>query len=119
MRSAMGLMAGPLSPAVTFEMRGLRVSASIAMATKVLTSEMASAPAFAAACAMREMDVTLGESFTITGRVATDFTVETISSSITGSQPKIMPPCLVLGQETLISYAGLRLKKMIAQAFRW
>src|SRR3954468_20745267 len=107
MRRAIGLMAGPLSPAVTLEMRGLRVSASMAMATKVLTSEMASAPALAAARAMREIEVTLGESFTITGRVATDFTVETISSSITGSQPKIMPPYLVFGQETLISYAAM------------
>src|SRR6476659_8075138 len=103
MRSAIGLIAGPLRPAVTFEIRGLRVSASIAMATKVLTSERASAPALAAARAMREIEVTFGESLTITGRVEADFTVETMSSSITGSQPKIIPPCLVFGHETLIS----------------
>jgi len=39
----------------------------MAMATKVLTSEMASAPAFYAACAMRGMLVTLGESISMMG----------------------------------------------------
>src|SRR3954447_6372405 len=103
MRNAIGLIAGPLRPAVTFEIRGLRVSASIAIATKVLTKEIASAPALAAARAIRPIEVTFGESLTITGRFAADFTVETMSSSIAGSQPKIMPPCFVFGQDTLIS----------------
>jgi len=64
----MGLMAGPDKPAVMLAMRGLRVSASMAMATKVLTSEMASAPASCATRAIWAMLVTLGESFTINGR---------------------------------------------------
>ena len=81
MRRAIGLMAGPESPAVTLAMRGLRVSASMAMATKVLTSEMASAPASCAMCAICAMLVTLGESFTIRGRRAARFAVVTTSSS--------------------------------------
>ena len=44
-RTAIGLMAGPESPAVTLAMRGLRVSTSIDIATNVLTNERASAPA--------------------------------------------------------------------------
>ncbi len=103
MRSAMGLMAGPLSPPTIFERRGLRVSASMAMPTNVLTREMTSAPASAAARAILAMLVTLGESFTISGRRDADFAVATISSSRTGSLPKAMPPRLVLGQETLSS----------------
>ena len=103
MRRAIGLMAGPDSPAVTLEMRGLRVSASIAMATKVLTSEMASAPASSAARATSGMLVTLGESFTMSGRVAIFFTALTTSNSILGSLPKLIPPHLVLGQETFSS----------------
>ncbi len=73
MRKAMGLIAGPDSPAVMLEMRGWRVSASMAMATKVFTSEMASAPASSAARATSGMLVTLGDSFTINGRVASFF----------------------------------------------
>ena len=45
MLNAIGLMAGPESPAVTLAMRGLRVSGSMAMARNVLMSEIASAPA--------------------------------------------------------------------------
>src|SRR5947209_2682160 len=67
MRSAIGLIAGPLSPAVTFEMRGFRALASIAIPTNVLTSEIASAPAFSADFAIPGMLVTFGESFTISG----------------------------------------------------
>src|SRR5579859_2434604 len=103
MRRAIGLMAGPLNPAVTLEMRGLRVLASIAMPTKVLTSEMASAPAFSADLAIAGMLVTLGESFTINGRRAAALQLATSSSRVARSLPKLMPPCLVLGQETLSS----------------
>src|SRR6266481_1323475 len=103
MRRAMGLMADPLSPAVTLEMRGLRVSASMAMATKVLTREMASAPAFSADLAMAGMLVTLGESFTINGRRDAALQLATSSSRVARSLPKLIPPCFVLGQETLSS----------------
>ena len=49
MRTAMGRMAGPLSPPTMFASFGRRVSMSIAIARKVLTSETASAPASAQA----------------------------------------------------------------------
>src|SRR5882757_8327464 len=107
MRRAIGLMAGPLRPAVTLEMRGLRVLASIAMPTNVLTSEIASAPAFSADLAMAAMLVTLGESFTITGRRDAALQLATSSSSRARSVPKTMPPWLVLGQETFSSYAAM------------
>src|ERR1700746_153334 len=103
MRRAMGLMAGPLSPAVMLEMRGLRLFASIAIATKVLTREMASAPASAADLAMVGILVTLGESLTISGRLAADLQLATSSSSCRRSVPKVMPPCFVLGQEAFNS----------------
>jgi len=103
MRKAMGLMAGPDSPAVTLEIRGLRVSASIAMATNVFTSEMASAPASSATRAICGMLVTLGDSFTITGRVAIFFTALTTSDSMRGSVPNAIPPHAVFGHDTLSS----------------
>src|SRR5664279_215498 len=99
----MGLMAGPDNPAVTLEILGRRVSASIAIATKVFTSEMASAPASSAARATSGMLVTLGDNFTIKGRVAIFFTALTTSYSMRGSLPKVMPPHFVLGQDTLSS----------------
>src|SRR5437764_12554145 len=103
MRSAIGLMAGPLRPAVMFEMRGLRVSASTDIATHVLTREMASAPAFSADLAINGILVTLGESFTISGRRDAALQLATSSSSKTRSLPNEMPPCLVFGQETFSS----------------
>src|SRR5215467_12544854 len=98
MRKAIGLMAGPLKPAVTLEMRGLRASASMAMPTKVLTSEMASAPASSAALAMAGMLVTLGDSLTISGHRAADLQQATNSSSMVRLAPNTMPPSWVLGQ---------------------
>src|SRR5215470_10961119 len=100
MRSAMGLMAGPLSPAVTLEMRGLRVSTSMAILTNVLTREMASAPASSADLAMAGMLATLGESLTISGRRDADLHVATNSSSMVRLAPNTIPPSCVLGQET-------------------
>src|SRR5947207_14850292 len=88
MRKAIGLMAGPLNPAVILEMRGLRVSASMAIATNVLTREMASAPAFSADLAIMGILVTLGESFTMRGRREAALQLATNSSSITRSLPR-------------------------------
>src|ERR1039458_8584673 len=87
MRTAMGLVGGPDSPAVTLAIRGLRVSGSIAMATNVLISESASAPASCATYAICAMLVTLGESLTMSGRWATHVAVVTTSSSERGSLP--------------------------------
>ena len=60
-------MAGPDRPPNPLPRRGLRVCASMARATNVLTSEMASAPASAAARARGSILETLGESLTMSG----------------------------------------------------
>ncbi len=62
-RTAIGRMAGPLRPPMTFDSLGRRVSTSMAMARNVLTSETASAPASAAATANEATSVTFGVSF--------------------------------------------------------
>src|SRR5438045_1815655 len=53
-------------------MRGLRLSASMAIAINVLTNEMASAPASSATRAMWALLVPLGEGFTTSGRCESD-----------------------------------------------
>src|SRR5205809_8081184 len=104
MRSAIGLIAGPDKPAVRFEIRGLRVSGSIASAIKVLISERASAPASSATRAIRGILVTLGDSFTLSGRRDSRLHAETTSSSAWTSLPKMITHCFVLGQATFSSY---------------
>src|SRR5713226_1287934 len=101
MRRAIGLIAGPLSPAVRLDIRGLRVLASIAMPRNVFTREMASAPAFSAALAMAGILVTLGVSFTMSGLCDADLHVATSSSSMVRLVPKTMPPSCVFGHDTL------------------
>ena len=63
MRTAIGRIAGPLRPPMTFESFGRRVSTSIAIARNVLTSDTASAPASSAARANDATSVTFGVSF--------------------------------------------------------
>jgi len=58
-----GLDGGAGKSGSDLAMRGLRVSASMRMATKVLTSDRASAPASCEMWAICAMLVTLGESF--------------------------------------------------------
>jgi len=58
---------------------GRRVSTSMAIARKVLTSEIASAPASSAARANDDTSVTFGVSFGITGSVVTLRTALTTS----------------------------------------
>src|SRR5215472_14363827 len=87
MRTAMGLIAGPESPALMLAMRGLRELTSMAMARNVLTNEMASAPASWATWAICAMLVTLGDSFTISGRAEYRLTDLTTSSRERGSLP--------------------------------
>ena len=67
MRMAIGRIAGPLRPPTPFESLGARCSTSMAMARKVLTSEMASAPASSAARANDAGEVTFGVSLGMTG----------------------------------------------------
>ena len=97
-RSASGLIAGPLSPPVMLPRIGRRRRQSIAMPTNVFTSETASAPASAAARAMATTSVTFGVSLAITGREQTPRTRRTIRPVTTGSVAKSRPPA-TLGQE--------------------
>src|SRR5579864_8539135 len=107
MRTAIGLIAGPDSPPVMLLSRGFRVSTSIDIARKVLTRLRASAPAFAATWAIWAIEVTLGESLTISGRLVDDRARLTRYSSDPQSAPKAMPPAWTLGQETFNSYAAI------------
>src|SRR6185312_7318973 len=99
----MGLMAGPESPPVMLLKRGRRVSTSIEMARNVLVRLRASAPAEAAIFAIWAMDVTLGESFTMSGRADDAFAVPTRYSSEPQSEPNAIPPACTLGQDTFSS----------------
>ena len=69
----MGLMAGPLSPPKTLASLGRRVSTSTAMASRVLISEIPSAPPSSAARAISAMSVTFGESLAMSGPAARGF----------------------------------------------
>src|SRR6266568_6520854 len=99
MRRAIGLIAGPDNPPVTFVSLGLRVSASIDIARKVFTRLNASAPAPAATRAIWPIEVTLGESFTINGRVEIAFACFTRYSSDPASAPKDIPPQCTFGHD--------------------
>jgi len=106
-RCASGLIAGPLSPPVTLAMRGRRVSASMAMPTKVFTAETASAPASRQARANATMSVTLGDSLMISGKSPMARRTAPVTRPVwAGSVAKWMPPSLTLGQETLSSSAA-------------
>ena len=87
MRTAIGLIAGPLRPPTTFEIFGLRVSTSITIARNVLTSDTASAPASSAARANDATSVTFGVSFGITGSDVTLRTALTTSKVPLRLQP--------------------------------
>ncbi len=106
MRTAMGLMAGPLRPPITFGELRRRVSTSIAIARNVLTSDTASAPASSAARANDATSVTFGVSFGMIGsRVA--FRTAVTTPYVPGRlQPNWMPPSLMLGQEMFSSIAA-------------
>ena len=103
MRTAIGRMAGPLKPPTMFDSFGRRVSTSMAIARKVLTSDTASAPASSAALAIDATSVTFGVSLGITGRCVTFFTADTTSNVPCRLQPKVMPPSLMFGQEMFTS----------------
>ena len=105
MRTAIGRIAGPLSPPTMFVSFGRRVCTSIAIARNVLTSEMASAPASSAALAKDATSVTFGVSLGITGRRVTLRTALTTSCVPGRLQPNWMPPSLMFGQEMFSSIA--------------
>ena len=106
MRTAIGRIAGPLSPPTMFDSLGRRVSTSIAMARNVLTSETASAPASSDARANEATSVTFGVSLGITGRRVTFLTALTTSKVPFRLQPNVMPPSLMFGQEMFSSSAA-------------
>ena len=76
------------------------------MPTNVLTSERISAPPSTAARAVTRTSVTLGESFTISGKRVALRLAAVIAASAAASLPKIIPPCSVLGHETFNSIAA-------------
>ncbi len=106
MRTARGLIAGPESPPVPKERIGRPLSASIAMPTKVLTSDRTSAPDSRAARAEATMSGALGESLTIRGRRVAARTRETSEAVADGELPKSIPPFSTLGHEMLSSMAA-------------
>src|ERR1039457_577353 len=83
----MGLMAGPERPPKPAPIRGRRARASIARLMKVFTSERASAPCSSAARAGGSMALTLGESLTISGRVATRPLIVKLSPNVSAIEP--------------------------------
>src|ERR1700681_3712488 len=96
-------MAGPDRPPVRKLSLGLYALRSIDMPTKVLTAHKASAPAPSTARAMTPMSVTIGVSFTHTGRDVRFRTASVTAAAARGSLPKYRPPCSTLGHEMLIS----------------
>ena len=107
MRTAIGLIAGPLRPPKMFDSSGRRVSTSIAIARKVFTKETASAPASSAAFAILAISVTLGLSLGKIGSLVALRTARTTLSVPAALQPKVIPPYLMLAQEMFISIAAM------------
>ncbi len=105
-RTAIGLMAGPLRPPTIFDSFGRRVSTSMAIARNVLTSDTASAPASSAARANDDTSVTFGVSFGTIGSRVTFRTADTTSNVPLRLHPNVMPPSLMLGHEMFSSRAA-------------
>jgi len=86
--TASGRMAGPERPPVRKLSRGLYALRSIDIPTNVLTAQSASAPAASTARAMTLMSVTMGVSFTHTGRLVRLRTASVTADAERGSFPK-------------------------------
>ena len=82
MRTAIGLTAGPETPPVWFARSGFRRRTSMAIPTRVLINEIASAPASSTATATETISEAPGLSFTITGSVVADRTARVTSADI-------------------------------------
>ena len=100
MRSATGFTAGPDRPPTPRASTGRRRSASMAMPSSVLMSESASAPA---ATAARAISVTLGVSFTMSGRFVAARQRDTTASTLSVHVPMVMPPASTFGHEMFTS----------------
>ena len=97
---------GTGSPPNPAPMRGRRVCASMASATNVFTSEIASAPRFGRRARQRLDPRDVRRKLDDQRPSARDDAADgaaTTSPSSAGSLEKKIPPCLVLGQETFSS----------------
>ena len=102
-RSATGLIAGPLRPPNTFPSSGFLRSAASAMPDNVFTAVRASAPASAMARAIGRTSATLGDSFTRSGRSVTRRTAAVTSPAASASIANWSPSLPTLGQLMLSS----------------
>ena len=103
-RSATGLIAGPLRPPISLARIGLRLRQSMAMPLIVLTRLTASAPPSAAARAMATTSVTFGVSLAINGNGPASRQRRTTRVIADGSIPR-SSPWLTFGHERFSSTA--------------
>src|SRR5712691_7456946 len=96
-------MAGPDRPPVRKLSLGWWAFRSIDMPTNVLTAHSASAPAASTARAITPISLTIGVSFTHTGRRVRLRTASVTAAAACGSLPKYIPPCSTFGHEMLTS----------------
>src|SRR5258708_9505770 len=96
-------MAGADRPPVPKLSLGRRAFRSIDVPTNVLTADSASAPADSTARAMTPMSVTIGVSFTQTGRLVRLRTASVTAAAARRALPKYRPPSSTFGHEMLIS----------------
>ena len=104
MWTAIGRIAGPLSPPLPVPRIGRRRRVSMRMPSTVLIAVTPSAPASSHARATATTSGAFGVSFTMTGRSVSAFTARVSSAARLGSEPKIIPS-FTFGHETLSSYA--------------
>ena len=112
--SAIGLIAGPLRPPVTFARRGFFFQTSIAIALKVFTRLRTFAPPSIAAFAVTEISSTFGLSLTISGLAIDARTSRTSSRNLPGCVPNVRPS-FTFGQLTLSSMAATSDSASIAE----
>src|ERR1700722_15690061 len=98
-----GLIAAPDNPPVVLPIRDFRLCASIHSAGYVFARTNASAPSASATFAVTPMALTLGESFTHSGRLAAPRAALTTSAVRAGSVLYSIPPWSTLGQELFSS----------------
>ena len=78
------------------------------MPVTVLMTAKASVPASMQTRAFSRISAWLGDSFVISGFLVTRRQASTTRADISGTLPNCTPPCLMLGQEMLISIASMR-----------
>ena len=101
--TAIGLMAGPDSPPVTFANTGFLVFISIFIAKNVFINDTASAPPSSAPFAILAISVTLGVSFTISGLSNTFLTSLVTFFTSSYVLPNAMQPSFTFGHDKFSS----------------